>query len=65
MLQIDDKDFIPLRFFNAMCMRRHFRPAHEQFRIFLEGGGRRAPLWQWRGPLFKHNKRRRPLKATI
>jgi hypothetical protein len=59
MLLFEDKDY-PIMLARK---RRPFRPMHERLRLYFEGGGKREAAWKWRGSMFAHNKRRKPLRA--
>jgi hypothetical protein len=57
MLRIDDKDETPLQ----ARRRRPFMPMHERLRLYIcDINGKLDPIWQWRGSMFAHNKRRKP-----
>lgn len=64
MLMIDDKDLTPMQAHETNRRARRFRPLHKRLRIFFSDGDKRTPAWQWRGALFRHNKRRKPLNFS-
>lgn len=64
-MQIDDKDITPMQA-HYMFWPRGFRPLHERLRMYCLVGVETEPkpLWQWRGSMFAHNQRRKPLKTS-
>lgn len=57
MLRIDDKDPLPIR----DRINRRYRPLHKRLRLYWFDDDNKIPVWKWRGILFKHNKRKKPM----